>query len=215
MEVKKTIATSNKTASTIDFSDEISALKKEQRLELLEQIGELLVEETLASVADSRSPVNGGEFKSTLSKAYAKKKLEETGSDEANLDLTGSMLSSLDYRIVGDLIELGVYGSDASKADGHNNFSGKSKLPPRQFLPDEGESYNSNISSLINQTIQNYLADNVEIDEKKLEEVETKQDLYELLADELGDYSRKELKSIVMRSDLASVLNDFDLLDLL
>lgn len=214
MEVKKTVANSNKTASTIDFSDEISALKKEQRLELLEQIGELLVEETLASVAQSKSPVDGSSF-DPLSKKYKDKKIEETGSGDANLDLSGSMLSNLDFKIVGDSIELGVYGKDAPKADGHNNFSGRSNLPQRQFLPDQGQGFDSGISSLIEETIQNYIADNLEIDEQKLDEVETKEDLYELLAEELGDYSRKELKSMVMRSELASVLDDFDLLNLL
>lgn len=214
MEVKKTVANSNKTASTIDFSEEISALKKEQRLELLEQIGELLVEEVLSSVADSRSPIDGSAFDG-LSKNYKKKKLDETGSSSPNLDLTGSMLSSLDFNVSGNSIEIGVYGKDAPKADGHNNFSGKSKLPTRQFLPEENQTFTNKINSLIDETIKDYIADNAEIDEKKLEKVESKADLYELLKDEFGDYSNKELKAMVMRSELASVLDDFDLLDYL
>lgn len=214
MEVKKAVATSNKTASTIDFSEELKGLSKDQKEELLDQIGELLIEETLSSVADSRSPVDGSSF-AKLSKQYAKYKESETGSTSPNLDLTGSMLSSLEYNVIGDKIEIGVYGKDAPKADGHNNISGQSNLPERQFIPKAGEGYSKDIENLISDTIDQYIADNAEISKKKLDKVESKDDLYELLREELGDYTNKELKALVMRSELASVLDDFDLLDYL
>jgi len=214
MEVKKTTATKNKTSSLIDFSDEVSSLSSDQKNELLDQIGELLIEETLSNVADARSPVDGSAFDS-LSKSYAKKKMDQTGSNSPNLDLTGSMLGSLDFKVVGDSIEIGVFGNDAPKADGHNNFSGSSTLPKRQFLPSEGELYTSQIKSLIDQTIETYISENVSIRKSQLDKVESKSDLYELLREELGNYPNKKLKSMVLKSDLASLLNDYDLLELL
>lgn len=214
METIKTSASSSKTSSTITLKDDLKGLTTSQKEELAAQIGELLVEQILESVAVSKSPVTGDSF-ARLSKDYADKKKSETGSSAPNLDLTGSMLTSLDYKISGDKLELGVFGEDAGKADGHNNFSGKSKLPTRQFLPKSGESFDKSIVSLVSDTIDQYKADNMSFKSKELKQVETKSDLYELLKDKLGDKSRSELKKLVLSSELSAELDAFDLLDLL
>lgn len=215
MKTIKTIASSNKTASVIDFSDQLEGLSRDQKSEVLDIIGETLVDQILLSCADETSPIDGnGSFK-RLSKKYAEKKLAETGSDDANLDLNGEMLNALEYSVRGDKLELGVFGSDAPKADGHNNFSGKSKLPTRQFLPKEGQEFSSGIQSLIDDTINTYVADNTTLDKKKLDSVNSKADLYNLLKEEFGDLARSELKSLVLRSELAIELQNADLLDYL
>jgi hypothetical protein len=165
-------------------------------------------------VADSKSPVDGSSFQA-LSKDYGDKKQTETGSRKPNLDLTGEMLNSLDYKIVGDKLEIGVYGEDAPKADGHNNFSGKSKLPKRQFLPESGQAFDDSIKSLIADTVEQYKADNLELKAKDLKQVETKSDLYDLLKEYLGDYERARLKELVLSSELAAQLDEYDLLGLL
>lgn len=218
----KTTATSNKTTSTISLKNELLGLSKDQKDEVLSEIGELLVVKVLESVADSRSPIDGKKFeplkkpdKDGKGGEYRAFKLKETGSDNPNLDLTGDMLTSLDFKIVNDKIELGVYGEDAGKADGHNNFSGKSKLPKRQFLPDKGEAFEDSIMSLISDTIDQYKADNATLSSKELKTIETKEDLYKYLAEVLGDYERSKLKSMVLSSELSVSLDDFDLLDLL
>ena len=151
-----------------------------------------------------------------LSKDYAKKKKEETGSSSANLDLTGSMLNALDFKVKNDAIEIGVYGKeDAGKADGHNNFSGASKLPTRQFLPKENQSFDDPIKKLIQEHIDTYKADNIELDSKELKQVETKADLYSYLKDEFDGMSDGEIKDLILRTDLAATLDKYDLLDLL
>ena len=212
MEIKKPIITDNKTVSVIDFKDDISSLSKDKKNELLNIVGELLIERTLSSMADSVSPVDGSSFPA-LSKEYAKYKLEEVGTKDPNLDLTGSMINALDYKIVNNSIEYGIYGKEAGKADGHNNLSGRSNLPKRQFLPDAGEGLQ--FEDTINQVISDFIADNTEIKKEDLEAVGDSKDLYALLKSELGDYSKKELKSRVLRSELAFLLDDYGLLEFL
>lgn len=216
MKVTGTKISRSEIASIIDISDELKGVPKSDRAELKERIGELLVEQILESVADAKTPVEGGEYKRVLSPEYGKFKREETGSDKANLDLTGEMLSSLDFKIKGDKIELGIFDSmEAPKADGHNNFSGESKLPTRQFLPKEGQEFKANIQELLRDTIADYKADNV--NEKELAKVESKSDLYDFLKEYIGEqYTRTELKSIALGSKvLSEMLDDNDLLDLL
>lgn len=215
MKTVKTEATGNKTASIIDLSDELDGLTKEQKRELVDQIGELLVEQVLSYVADVSTPISGAGFKRTLSPEYKKRKLDEVGSGEPNLDLTGEMLNSLTYKVQGEKIELGVFGEDAPKADGHNNFSGKSSLPQRRFLPGEGQEFKSDIKRLVKETVESYKADNVRVTKEDLKDIETKKDLYDYLKDQIGDLPRKRLAELVLQSELAAELDDADLLDLL
>lgn len=214
MKVTQAIATDSKTASKIDLSDALEGLNKSQQREVLDQVGELLVTQVLEYVAGSKSPVDGSKFVS-LSDEYAKKKKEETGSDAPNLDLTGEMLSSLDYKIVGQAIELGVYGDDAGKADGHNNFSGKSKLPKRQFLPEEGQLFDDKIVDIVNEAIELYKAENVELDENILKSINSSERLYDYLKSEFGDMSKSKIKDLVLSSESAVLLDELDMLDLL
>lgn len=216
MEIKKEKYNKKEIYSVIDLKDELKGIPKSDRKELKARIGELLVEQILESVADAKTPIQGGEYKRTLSKEYGKFKQEENGNNKANLDLTGEMLSSLDYKIEGNKIKLGIFDSvEAPKADGHNNFSGESKLPTRQFLPKEGQEFKSDIRSLLNETVAAYKADIAP--EDKLSQVESKSDLYEFLKDYIGsDFTRAELKSIALGSKkLTEILDDNDLLDLL
>lgn len=125
------------------------------------------------------------------------------------------MLGSLDFKIVGDKIEIGVFGEDAGKADGHNNFSGKSKLPKRQFLPASGDKFNGRIQSIVDDAIQTYIADNTELEKKRLNEIESSKDLYAYLKEEFGDLSKQDLKALVLKSKLSVDLDKFDLLELL
>lgn len=214
MEVKEAKATQNKISSTISLKSEIQGLNKAKTSELLDQIGELLVEQVLSSVADSTSPITGRSFKG-LSEEYKALKKAETGSSEANLDLTGEMLSSLDYKVKGNTIEIGVFGEDAGKADGHNNFSGKSKLPTRQFLPKEGQLFTSSINKLLQETIDSFKADNMSLDESKLQYINNKKDLYDYLQSEFDGMSRGKIKDLILQSELSVSLDKFNLLELL
>lgn len=214
MESIKTQVNSNQTTSTLDFKDDLKGLSKKQKEEVLSEIGDVIVTKILESCADAKSPITGKAFHK-LSDNYKEKKKEETGSTAPNLDLTGSMLSSLEFKIKKDKLEIGVYGEDAPKADGHNNFSGQSKLPTRQFLPKRGQSFDSDIEKIISETIEQYKADNLTLDDRKLSKIETKKELYDYLKQTLGDYERSRLKELALSSELSVALDKFNLLDLL
>lgn len=216
METKSTKVSKSAIYSEIDISAELQGIPKADQSSLKDQLGELLVEQILDSLASTKSPIQGGKYKATLSKDYAAKKKEETGSTDANLDLSGEMISSIDYKIKGNTIQIGVFGSDAGKADGHNNFSGKSKLPTRQFLPQEGQSFRKDIQTLIDETIEGYKTDIAELDSKQLNKIESSKDLYAYLAEELGITGKAAIRDAVLGSkNLIESLDDFDLMDLL
>jgi len=214
MKVVRTEASSNKTSATIDLSDELSGLNKSQKKELADQIGELLIEQALLSVADAKSPITGTAF-TALSKEYAEHKMDEVGNKKPNLDVSGDMLQDLDFKINGDQIDWGVFGSEAPKADGHNNLSGKSKLPERRFIPAKGQTFDESILSLVKDTVDAYKADHLELDETKLKDVETKSELYDYLKEELDGMSEAEIKEFILGSPLSVTLDKFDLLELL
>lgn len=108
----------------------------------LQEVENFIKESVLSDVGAQRSPVTGGKFKA-LSKAYKKQKIAEGGKGVPNLELSGAMLSGLETFRKGDKIVLTVSDDEQAKADGHNNFSGDSKLPERKFIPnaDAGETF--------------------------------------------------------------------------
>ena len=57
------------------------------------------------------------------------------------------MLDAIKSSASGNQIEIKITGKQGSKADGHNNHSGKSQLPARKFIPDgkKGETYSRTI----------------------------------------------------------------------
>lgn len=214
MKTLRAEATETKTASTLEFKEELKGLSKSEKSEVLDMIGELLVEQILDYVTSEKSPVTGRDFKA-LSREYALRKKEEVGNTRANLDLEGDLLSAVDFKIKGESIELGVFGSQAPKADGHNNISGKSKLPTRRFIPDEGQTFAPEIRALVKETVESYIADNASLKTKDLKQIESKSDLYEYLKSELGDLPKARIKELVLQSELATQLDEFNLLDLL
>lgn len=132
--------------------DELAGLPGEIKRAVLDEVGEYLVTSVLDYVSESRSPVSGGKFKAKLSKDYA----EREGKDSANLDLTGSMLDSLTYRIRGNSVEVGVFDSDeAPKAYNHNVGD---TLPQRQFIPLENQEFKGEIMAGIDEVIEEILS---------------------------------------------------------
>jgi|18_taG_2_1085343.scaffolds.fasta_scaffold00339_23 hypothetical protein len=107
----------------------------------------------LLNLGDGKSPVaNRGSFKK-LNKEYAKE--EKGGDTNPNLDLDGDLLNALTSKNKkGDKIEIGIFkAGEQGKADGHNNFSGKSTLPTRRFIPSEREKFKKSITVGIKQII--------------------------------------------------------------
>lgn len=125
------------------LSDELT---EAQRSAAKKEAGLFVVDEILRSVSNGSSPVEGrGAFKK-LNKLYAK--LEKGGDTNPNLELDGDMLDSLTFKETDAGIEVGIFqSSELGKADGHNNFSGKSKLPTRRFIPKGKEKFDESIQS--------------------------------------------------------------------
>jgi hypothetical protein len=123
------------------------------RDELVDEIGEFLLDSILDYVGDSNSPVAGGKFKKELSEAYAKL----SGKNSANLDFTGSMLDSLE--IIPDydngIVTIGVFDPDETpKAFNHQTGD---TLPVRQFIPNDGELLKAEILRGVGRIIEDYL----------------------------------------------------------
>jgi hypothetical protein len=145
----------SKIAKTIDLKDfGIQKVPKNQRSSVATQVGELLVDEILRKVSTGTSPVEGRCRFKILNKEYAED--EKFGNRTPNLDLEGDMLNALDYRVTGNTkLEVGIFkSSEVPKADGHNNFSGQSKLPERRFIPDDSEAFKKDIQGRIKQLVE-------------------------------------------------------------
>ena len=214
MQVKKTNSTKNRTSSEIDlFSDARYEVPSELKEEIASDVGEYLKEQILKAVAESTSPISGGAFKKSLSPAFKKKKESEGLPGVANLEYSGQMLDSLDYKVTSKGIELGVFGEPARRADGHNNFSGESKLPKRQFLPEEGQAFKGSIQQEIDKIIRDKLADNITATRRDFATIRNKQELFETLKEMFPDFNRAQIVDTVTRSPkIAGLLNEFNLL---
>jgi hypothetical protein len=145
------MAVPSKIAKSLEL--DLSDVPRSQRSKVKQQVGEFVVGAILEQVSQGRSPVKGkGKFK-RLSAQYAE---EEKGGDRnPNLDLEGDMLNSLEFKNTRNGVEVGIFkSSEVPKADGHNNFSGMSKLPERRFIPDQDETFKSDIDRGIKRIIE-------------------------------------------------------------
>lgn len=190
--------------STATDSETSSTLEVDAPDSVKQEIGEFLVEQILAKTAETTSPIAGyGKFPA-LSKLYKAKKEEEGRAGIPNLDFEGDMLSALDYEITDEGLKIGIFGDQAPKADGHNNFSGASTLPLRRFLPDVGEEFKKDISSEIEAILaEKAVEDSVQgLDEEDLQDaldtVETREDFYSVLTDLTGVEEEYLLKGAIM-----------------
>lgn len=186
---------------------ELDSLKIPKKIQskLKQDIGEFLKEQILLKVADAVSPVTGDAF-DRLSKEYKAKKSAEGYSTTPNLEVTGDMLGALDYQITSDGIEIGVYGDQAPKADGHNNFSGKSQLPERRFIPDEGQEFSPDIMQDVDNIIADTVAENTQL---KLDGIGSKVELFDYLQTVFVGYTDEEIAIIIQRNpDLLDELGD-------
>ncbi len=214
MQVKKTIVSGTKLTSEIDlFSDLDQKLPEDLKQKVAEDVGNYLKEQVLLSVSQSKSPISGGKFKPTLSPAYAKEKVQFGARAIANLELTGEMLDQLDFEVTKDGLEFGIFGDSAPRADGHNNFSGASKLPQRKFLPEAGEAFKAEIKREAERLINDKLIAETSFSRLDFAQVADKEELYDVLKELFPGYTRKELRLYVMRNpQLVSTLDEFNLL---
>ncbi len=138
----------------------VTGIKRQDKEQLRSEIASYVKEQVLSYVGSAKSPVTGGSF-APLSKEYRAFKSKISSSTKPNLELYGDMLDSLEVIEIGNKLRLTVGDDQQGKADGHNNFTGKSKLPERKFIPNaaEGENFDSDILDGIEKIIQSYLDD--------------------------------------------------------
>jgi hypothetical protein len=215
MKIISKTTTDDETSVEIDLF-EGRRLKKATKARIQEEVGQYLVEQTLINMAEKKSPVQGvGSFKA-LSKDYKKRKLEEVGSGEANLEFDGIMKDETDFEPTDNGLAIGVFGERAGAADGHNNLSGKSQLPLRQFLPDVGQAYKKPIAKEVDRIIADIIAEEATFKKSDFKYITTKKELYEKLAQIFGEATRYELQLSVYRNeDMTDLLTELDLIRLL
>lgn len=216
MKVKSVKADDTETSVTIDIFENIK-VNESLKKKVAKEVGEYLVEQTLLAASQRRSPVEGGQWKKSLSPAYAKLKQKEVGNKLANLELSGQTLDSLDYKIEDGNIVLGVFGDRAPVLDGHNNLSGKSLLPERKLLPKKGEFYKSSISKEMEKIIADVIAENTSISSRKVSKISSTDELYDYLQSLAKvKMSRSELRLFALRNaEVVSLLEDNNILELL
>lgn len=134
-------------------------LNKSEQKEIKKEVGTFLVESILDKIGQQVSPVSGGRFKKELSPEYAKEK----GTNIANLELNGDMLSALEFKITETGVEVGIWDSDqAIKSFAHNTgYEGHPYLEStklkRQFIPRGDEKLKQDILKGARNIIQEYL----------------------------------------------------------
>jgi hypothetical protein len=124
--------------------------------EVLDEISDYVKERILDSVASQKSPVKGYDWPK-LSKSYKKFKEESGHPGVSDLQFSGDLLDALQVKKTrGNKIKVVIEGSQAPKADGHNNHSGESTLPLRRFIPseDDGDEFKGDIIDGIAQIIR-------------------------------------------------------------
>lgn len=210
MKVTQATGSNSRTTSKIDL--ELGDVPRDVKNDIIQETGELLVEQILLATAEARSPVVGERFKA-LSKDYKARKVAQGGQPTPDLELDGAMKDALTFKPTATGLEIGFFGKQAGKADGHNNFSGNSAIPQRRFLPGEGQSFKPEIEGMVQGIIDEKLGEAFE--KADFEDVETKAQLYEVL----GQYysgTRSEIRqSAASSSGLLDILIKLDLMELL
>lgn len=141
----------------VDLPDD---LDKDQKEELLNEIGEYIKITMLDMIGSGKSPVAGEKSKwDKLSPTYAKEK----GTKMANMDLEGNMLDALDYDVVKGQLYVGWFDSDqAIKAYGHTTgMEGHpwldGKAPVRKLIPKDEEKFRVEINKGIQEIIEDFI----------------------------------------------------------
>jgi hypothetical protein len=211
----------NKTTDENETSVELDLyggqkLPKRVRDRIADEVGNYLVETTLISIEQGKSPVSGeGSFKA-LSPDYKALKKREGGTPKPNLEFNGDLKDQLNFEQTKNGVKVGVFGDRAGAADGHNNLSGKSKLPKRRFLPDEGQNYKSDTRKEVDRIIADIIAEESTYKAKDFKNINTATALYEKLGELLRLNTRREINLAVIRNDdLQDVLKESGAYDLL
>lgn len=210
----KATASKNKTASEIDLFSDVK-LSQSSKSELRSKVGDFLVEQILDYTGNKTSPIKGqGSYKG-LSRQYRKYKKSLARGDEPNLELFGDMKDAIAWRETSKGVEVGVYGSEAPKADGHNNFSGESRIPTRQFLPEEGQDFKRRVTTEIEKMLKEAVAreNKDQFSRTRLALVSSKRELKQVITEVLPTLSFTEARTAILSNrELTNLFAEFGLL---
>lgn len=133
------------------------------------------------------------------------------------MELEGDMLDALSFEETRDGVEVGIFGKEAWKADGHLKFSGEEGTAPRRrFLPGEGQEFDPAIQDGIEKIILDAIGDETRFNRQDFDAVSTKSELYSVLSEYFPDLARAEIKqAIVSVPSLVTFLDELSLLELL
>ena len=148
----------------------------------------------------AKSPFRGQAWPG-LTEAYKKLKKAEGRGTKANLEFSGDMLDALEFKRTSSGIKLQITGSTAPQADGHNNFSGKSSIPTRKFLPEKGDQFAGSVRSDIDKIIAEHTVTTARIDRQRLRGITTKRELNAELREQFPDLSVRDAKSAILIDD--------------
>lgn len=199
------------TYSEIDvFDAQGDGLPGETKREINQKVGEFLVEQIAAGLADGKTLVSG-EGWPRLSKDYKEKKLEQGGEPFPNMELTGELLDSFTAESDEESVRIGFFDDQAWKADGHLKFSGAANnTPKRRFLPGKGQTFKPEIRK----EIERIVADEIlaQVEDVNLDGIESTSDLVDLLSSFFPtEIARKKVMDAVKRNAVfAELLEELD-----
>jgi len=166
------------------------------------EIAEYLKEQILLNVGKQQSPIAGEKWPNLKKGPYRDKvKPDIAGNTRANMELRGDMLDQLDYEITDDGVEIGIYGSEAWKADGHNKLSGATnKTPKRRFIPKKGQNFDRGIQENIENIIKDYIIDQESFNKSDFDGVSSRASLLDIFRPRFEGMSDVDIISTVKRN---------------
>jgi hypothetical protein len=212
-EVTKTKATKSETSAEIDLFSDVQ-LTDAEKIAVREKVGEYLIEQTLLTVGEAKSPVSGESFP-RLSKSYKKYKMGEARPGVPNLEFTGNMHDQLEYRETSKGIKIGVFGNRAPVSDAHNNFSGDSDMPQRRYIPGEGQKYKSNIQDEVNRIVNEAVAKTKkdQFSRNVLSQITSQSQFDRYVKEIFEGMTKSEIRSAILGTpELYNILGEFHLL---
>lgn len=215
MKIKKNTSNRGETSATIDLF-EGRKLPEGVKDRIRDEVGTFLVEESLVALSESKSPLIGESIPALKKGNYRKKKMDELGTNRADIQFSGETLDEFTFTPTKDGIKIGVFGDRAVVADGHNNLSGKSSLPRRRWIPDSEQNYKTAIQKEVNSIIATAISEEIGFKKSEFKGVTTAKELTDVLKSKLGSMTKGELSLVVYRDeDLLDLLTDLDLIKLL
>lgn len=192
----------NGSETSAEINLDLSLVPRSERSRVKQDVGEFIIEQTLQSLGDRKSPVSGAPYRSFLtSDEYRKEKRSQNLSPVADLELTGRLKDSLRSKNTREGIKIGHFSaSQAPKADGHNNISGDSLLPERRYLPKPGEKYKRQIQTEIDRIIAESAVEANAPTKRQLESISTKTEFWQLMSTLYPDIPRSDVVSAVSRN---------------